>query len=85
MDARAFRLVPASAGPYARGTKVVFVVYTAEQLSASALKPKVRVTLPGLVAKTYSTTKQADGGFKVTVTLRQHGAGRHGPVPRDGH
>ena len=69
VDAKAFRLAPAVAGPFTRGQKVVFVVYSAETLSASAVKPKVRVTLPGLVAKTYSTTKQADGGFKVTVTF----------------
>jgi len=56
-------------GPYTRGAKVVFVVRSAETLSASATKPKVKVTLPGLAAKTYTTTKQADGSFKVTVTF----------------
>ena len=69
VDARAFSLVPAAAGPYARGAKVVFVVRSAETLSASATKPKVKVTLPGIAAKTYTTTKQADGSFKVTVTF----------------
>ena len=69
VDARAFSLTPAMVGPYARGAKVKFTVYTAEPLSASAAKPKIRVTLPGLAAKTYTTTKQADGGFYVTVTF----------------
>ncbi len=69
VDARAFRLVPAVSGPYTRGQKVVFVVYSAETLSATAVKPKIRVSLPGLADKTYTTTKQADGGFKVTITF----------------
>jgi len=69
VDARAFRLNPATAGPYTRGAKVVFTVYSAETLSSTLPKPKVKVTLPGLLAKTYSTTKQTDGSFKVTVTF----------------
>jgi flagellar hook assembly protein FlgD len=69
VDERAFRLVPAANGPYVRGTKVVFVVYSAETLSSTTPKPKIKVTLPGLAAKTYSMTKQADGSFKATVTF----------------
>jgi flagellar hook assembly protein FlgD len=69
LDARAFRLTPASVGPFTRGTKVKFTVYSAEPMSSAAPKPKVRVTLPGLAVKTYSTTKQADGGFSVTVNF----------------
>ena len=68
VDVRAFRLTP-SAGPLTRGTKVTVVVNSAEALSASALKPKVKVTWPGVAAKTFSTTKQADGSFKVTMTV----------------
>ena len=67
VDARAFRLLPATPGPFVRGTKVKFTIYSAEHLSALATKPKQRVTLPGLGAKTYSTTKQADGGWYVKV------------------
>jgi len=69
VDARAFRLQSVVTAPFVRGTKVKFTIYTAEHLSASATKPKLRVTLPGLAARTYSTTKQADGGFYVTVNM----------------
>jgi len=69
VTASAFSLTPAVAAPFVRGTKVKFTVYTAEPLSATAKKPKVRVTLPGVAAKTYTTTKQADGGFYVTVNF----------------
>ncbi len=67
VDARAFSLSPAVAAPFTRGTKVKFFVYSAESLSTLYPKPKVKVTLPGLAAKTYRTTKQAGGGFYVTV------------------
>lgn len=69
IDVKAFRLTPAAPAPFVRGTKVKFTVYSAEPLSSTTPKPKVRVTLPGLTAKVYGTTKQADGGFYVTVTF----------------
>ncbi len=69
VDARAFSLTPATAGPFTRGAKVKFTVYSAEPLISTTPKPKIRVTLPGLAAKTYTTTKQSDGGFYVTVTF----------------
>ena len=55
-----------------RSTKVKFVVYTAEPLSA---RPKVKVTAPGLLAKTYSTTavKNTPGAYSVTVTFATTG------------
>ena len=66
VDARAFRIQSVVAAPFARGTKVKFTITSAESLLA---KPKVRVTLPGLAAKTYSTTKVAGGGYSVTVSM----------------
>jgi flagellar hook assembly protein FlgD len=72
VDVRAFRLTTASVAPFVRGTKVKFVVYTAEPLSA---RPKVKVTAPGLLAKTYSTTavKNTPGAYSVTVTFATTG------------
>lgn len=67
VDVEAFRLLTATPPPFVRGTKVKVTVYSAETLSSLTPKPKVRVTLPGLAATTYATTKQADGGFYVTV------------------
>ena len=66
VDARAFRLQSVIPAPFVRGTKVKFTISSAESLLA---KPKVRVTLPGLAAKTYSTTKVAGGGYTVTIKL----------------
>ena len=54
---------------FVRGTKVKFTIYSAETLSSLTPKPKLRVTLPGLAVKVYATTKQADGGFYVTVNF----------------
>lgn len=65
----AFNLVPAVQAPFTRGTKVKFTIYTAEPLISATPKPKLKVTLPGLAAKTYSTTKVA-GGFTVTVKFQ---------------
>jgi flagellar hook assembly protein FlgD len=67
LDARPFSLTPS--GTLTRGTKVTFVIYSAEPLSVDIKKPKVKVTWPGVAAKTFKTTKQADGGFKVTMTI----------------
>jgi hypothetical protein len=39
-------------------------------MSTLVPKPKLRVTLPGLAAKVYSTTKLASGGFTVTVNFQ---------------
>jgi flagellar hook assembly protein FlgD len=69
VDVKAFRLLTASTAPFVRGTKVKVTVYSAEALSSLTPKPKVRVTLPGVSALTYATTKQADGGFYVTVSF----------------
>ena len=66
VDARAFRLQSVVSAPFVRGTKVKFTIASAESLLA---KPKVRVTLPGLAAKTYSTTKVTGGGYTVTVNM----------------
>ena len=76
VDERAFSLTPATPAPFTRGTKVKFTVYSAEPLMSTTPKPKVKVTLPGLAAKVYSTTKLADGGFSVTVNVPVHGPGR---------
>jgi len=70
VDVRAFSLTPASPAPFTRGTKVKFTIYSAEPLISTTPKPKVKVTLPGLVAKVYSTTKVAGGGFTVTVNFQ---------------
>ena len=66
INVMAFRLVPALSGPFVRGTKVKFSVFSAETLAA---KPKVRVTMPGLAPKTYGTSNLAGGGFVVTITF----------------
>lgn len=66
VDARAFRLQSVVSAPFARGTNVKFTISSAESLLA---KPKVRVTLPGLAAKTYSTTTVAGGGYSLTVNI----------------
>ena len=70
VDVRAFTLTPAVAAPFTRGTKVKFTIFSAEPLVSTTPKPKVKVTLPGLAAKVYSTTKVATGGFSVTVTFQ---------------
>jgi flagellar hook assembly protein FlgD len=69
VDARAFRLTPSVTGPLTRGTKVTFVINSAETLISTTPKPKVKVTWPGVTAKTFKTTKLADGSFKVTMTI----------------
>jgi flagellar hook assembly protein FlgD len=69
IDVKAFRLMSAVPAPFVRGTKVKFTIYSAETLSSLTPKPKLRVTLPGLAVKVYATTKQADGGFYVTVNF----------------
>ncbi len=67
VEVRAFRLTPQVAAPFTRGPKVKFFVYSAETLSA---KPKVRVTMPGLAAKTYTTYAMAGGWYaNVAVPL----------------
>jgi flagellar hook assembly protein FlgD len=66
----AFSLTPASSAPFTRGTKVKFTIFNAEPMSTLVPKPKLRVTLPGLAAKVYSTTKLATGGFTVTVNFQ---------------
>jgi flagellar hook assembly protein FlgD len=66
VDVRAFRLTSAATAPFVRGTKVKFFVASAESLLK---KPKVQVTFPGLVAKTYGTSINASGGYYVTVTF----------------
>jgi flagellar hook assembly protein FlgD len=70
VDERAFTLTPAVAAPFTRGTKVKFTIFSAEPLVSTTPKPKVKVTLPGLAAKVYGTTKVATGGFSVTVTFQ---------------
>lgn len=91
VEARAFRLVQPVSGPVVRGVKVKYFVYSAELLSTSQVKPKVRVTAPGLKVKQWGTYKQADGGFYVnikvpltagtgTVQFRVQGTDRNGVV-----
>ena len=66
VDVRAFRVTPALAGPYVRGTKVKFFVASAEPLMA---KPKVKVLLSGLALKTYRAYNVAGGGYYVTIVF----------------
>jgi flagellar hook assembly protein FlgD len=66
IDVRAFRLTTSAVAPFVRGTKVKFFVYSAEPLSA---RPKVKVTVPGLLVKTYSTSAVTGGGYSVAVTF----------------
>jgi flagellar hook assembly protein FlgD len=66
IDMKAFRLTTAAAMPFKRGTKVKFMVYTAEPLSA---RPKVKVWWPGMDLKTYSTSKVAAGQYSVGITM----------------
>ena len=66
IDVRAFRVTPAVAGPYTRGTKVKFFVASAEPLKA---KPKVKVQLPGAALKTYRTYSVAAGGYYATIVF----------------
>ena len=58
-------MTTANAVPFQRGFKAKFTVYTAEPLSA---RPKVKVWVPGLLVKTYSTTS-VTGGYSVTVSF----------------
>lgn len=68
VDARAFRVTPAVPAPFVRGTKVKFFVASAEALMPTT-KPKLKVSLPGVLAKTYSTYNVATGGYYATVTF----------------
>ncbi len=71
LESRAFRLVrPATvSGPVVRGVKVKYTMYSAELLSTTLVKPKLRVYAPGLAVKVWGTYKQADGGFYASVTV----------------
>jgi hypothetical protein len=91
VEARAFRLERPTTGPVVRGVKVKYLIYSAELLSTSAQKPKVRVYAPGLPVKVWSTYKQSDGGFYAnvnvpntagagTVQFRVQGTDRNGVV-----
>ena len=66
---RAFDLVRPTTGAVQRGVKVKYVVYSAEPLSSSYPKPKIRVSAPGVDLKVWSTYKQADGGFYANITV----------------
>jgi flagellar hook assembly protein FlgD len=70
LDVRAFSVTGVSSAPYTRGTKVKFTIYSAETLSSTTPKPKLKVTLPGMAAKVYTTKKVAGGGFTVTVNFQ---------------
>jgi len=91
VEVRAFTLSSAVPAPVVRGVKVRYTIYSAELLSTSMVKPKVRVYAPGLKVKVWGTYKQADGGFytniKVpltagtgTVQFRVQGKDRNGVV-----
>ncbi len=69
VEARAFRLVRPVTGPVVRGVKVKYTMYSAELLSTTIVKPKVRVYAPGLAVKVWGTYKQADGGFYTSITV----------------
>ena len=69
VEVRAFRLVRSTNGAIQRGVKLKYLVYSAEPLSASYPKPKVRVTAPGLALKIWGTYKQSDGGFYANITV----------------
>ena len=66
VDVKAFRLTTKSAPPFVRGGKTKVFVYSAEPLTG---KPKVKVYLPGLAAKTYKTTSMGSGGWYAVVTF----------------
>jgi len=66
IDVKAFRLTTAATMPLKKGAKVKFFVYTAEPLSA---RPKIKVTWPGLLPKTFSTSAVATGGYSVAITM----------------
>jgi flagellar hook assembly protein FlgD len=64
VDVRAFRASPVATPPFLRGTKSKFFVFSAEPLAA---KPKIKVTLPGLAPKTYSTYAKNGGWYAAIV------------------
>jgi hypothetical protein len=67
VDVKAFRLTTKTAPPFVRGGKTKVFVYSAEPLMR---KPKVKVYVPGLAAKTYKTTSLANGsGWYAVVTF----------------
>ena len=66
VDVRAFRLTSVAAAPFVRGTKTKFFIASAETLTG---KPKLRVTFPGLAAKTIYSYVQAGGGWYATVNF----------------
>jgi hypothetical protein len=66
IDVKAFRLATKSPPPFVRGGKTKVFVHSAEPLTG---KPKVKVFLPGLAAKTYRTTAMASGGWYAVVSF----------------
>jgi hypothetical protein len=66
VEARAFRLTRAVAGPVVRGVKVKHVVLSAEPLMG---KPKVRVYAPGLAVKVWRMYAQAGGGWYAKIVV----------------
>ena len=66
IDAKAFRVNPAVSGPFARGTKYKFLIYSAEPL---VKKPRFKVFAPGIAMKAYGTYNLAGGGYHVTITV----------------
>lgn len=64
IDVRPFRLTTKHAPPFVRGGKTKVYVSSAEPLTG---RPKVKVFLPGLAAKTYKTTKMNSGGWYAVV------------------
>lgn len=69
VEVRAFSLARAVPGAVVRGEKVKTWTFSAEPLSATYKKPKIRVYAPGLAVKVYKTTKAADGSFFANVTV----------------
>jgi flagellar hook assembly protein FlgD len=68
IDVKAFRMTSALSAPFTRGTKSKFFITSAEPLTGTS-KPKLRVTSPGLAAKTVYSYKYAAGGWYATVSF----------------
>jgi flagellar hook assembly protein FlgD len=66
VDVKAFRMTSVLNPPFVRGTKSKFFITSAEPLSA---KPRLRVTFPGLTAKTIYSYVYSGGGWYATVNF----------------
>ncbi len=69
IEVGAFSLSRAVPGPVVRGVKVKHVTFSAETLSSSFPKPKIRVYAPGVAVKVWKTTKASDGSFFANITV----------------